>query len=124
MSLPVSRRSFLSLATTGVAVSALGLAPTAEAARKRAAAPATPGVAAAAGTVYLNLNEHPLGPTPAAIDAATRSLPRSGRYLLEMEQDLRNLMTGELQLPNDHLSLFHGSRDALNLAASLLTSAR
>ncbi|WP_157795304.1 twin-arginine translocation signal domain-containing protein, partial [Xanthomonas vasicola] len=52
MSLPVSRRSFLSLATTGVAVSALGLAPTAEAARKRAAAPATPGVAAAAGTVY------------------------------------------------------------------------
>ncbi|WP_152412143.1 twin-arginine translocation signal domain-containing protein, partial [Xanthomonas phaseoli] len=29
MSLPVSRRSFLSLATTGVAVSALGLAPAA-----------------------------------------------------------------------------------------------
>ncbi|MGN3935638.1 pyridoxal phosphate-dependent aminotransferase [Xanthomonas citri pv. mangiferaeindicae] len=124
MSLPVSRRSFLSLATTGVAVSALGLAPAAQAARKRAAAPATPGVAAAAGTVYLNLNEHPLGPAPAAIEAATRSLARSGRYLLEMEQDLRNLMTGELQLPNDHLSLFPGSRDALNRAGSLLTSAR
>ncbi len=124
MSLPVSRRSFLSLATTGVAVSALGLAPAAEAARKRAAAPAAPGVSAAAGTVYLNLNEHPLGPAPAALDAATRSLARSGRYLLEMEQDLRNLMTGELQLPNDHLALFAGSRDALNRASNLFTSAR
>ncbi|WP_057655482.1 aminotransferase class I/II-fold pyridoxal phosphate-dependent enzyme, partial [Xanthomonas axonopodis] len=124
MSLPVSRRSFLSIATTGVAVSALGLAPAADAARKRAAAPATPGVAAAAGTVYLNLNEHPLGPSPAALDAATRSLARAGRYLVEMEQDLCNLMTGELQLPNDHLSLFPGSRDALNRAGSLFTSAR
>ncbi|ALS94469.1 aminotransferase [Xanthomonas oryzae] len=107
MSLPVSRRSFLSLATTGVTVSALGLAPAAEAARKRA-----------------NLNEHPLGPAPAAMDAATRSLARSGLYLFEMEQDLRNLMTGELQLPNDHLLLFPGSRDALNRATSLFTSAR
>ncbi|WP_115512029.1 MULTISPECIES: pyridoxal phosphate-dependent aminotransferase [Xanthomonas] len=124
MSLPVSRRSFLSLATTGVAVSALGLAPAAEAARKRAAAAAAPGVAPAAGTVLLNLNEHPLGPAPAALDAATRSLARSGRYLQEMEQDLRNLMTGELQLPNDHLALFPGSRDALNRASNLFTSAR
>ncbi|CAD0319063.1 pyridoxal phosphate-dependent aminotransferase [Xanthomonas hortorum pv. cynarae] len=126
MSLPVSRRSFLSLASVGVAVSALGLAPAAEAARKRAAAAAaaTPSVAPAAGAVYLNLNEHPLGPAPAALDAATRSLARSGRYLFEMEQDLRNLMTGELQLPNDHLALFPGSRDALNRAGSLFTSAR
>lgn len=123
MSLPVSRRSFLSHATAGVAVSALGLTPAAKAARKRVAAPATSGVVAAVGMVYLNLNEHPLGPAPIALDAATRSLARSGRYLFEMEQDLRKLMTGELQLPNDHLSLFPGSRDALNRAASLFTSA-
>jgi histidinol-phosphate aminotransferase len=126
VSLPVSRRSFLSLASVGVAVSALGLAPAAQAARKRAAAAAAaaPSVAPAAGAVYLNLNEHPLGPAPAALDAATRALARSGRYLFEMEQDLRNLMTGELQLPNDHLAFFPGSRDALNRAGSLFTSAR
>ncbi|RYE88212.1 MAG: aminotransferase, partial [Oxalobacteraceae bacterium] len=87
MPLPVSRRSFLSLASVGVTISALGLAPAAEAARKRAAAPAKPGVAPAAGAVFLNLNEHPLGPAPAALDAATRSLARAGRYQVEMEQD-------------------------------------
>ncbi|WP_126968403.1 pyridoxal phosphate-dependent aminotransferase [Xanthomonas arboricola] len=124
MPLPVSRRSFLSLASVGVAISALGLAPAAEAARKRAAAPAKPGVAPATGAVFLNLNEHPLGPSPAAVDAATRSLARAGRYQFEMEQDLRNLMTGELQLPGDHLAFFPGSRDALLRAGSLFTSAR
>ncbi|AKC77863.1 aminotransferase [Xanthomonas arboricola] len=123
MPLPVSRRSFLSLASVGVAISALGLAPAAEAARKREAAPAKPGVTPAAGAVFLNLNEHPLGPSPAALDAATRSLARAGRYQFEMEQDLRNLMTGELQLPGDHLAFFPGSRDALHRAGSLFTSA-
>ncbi|WP_426802861.1 pyridoxal phosphate-dependent aminotransferase [Xanthomonas campestris] len=124
MSLPVSRRSFLSLATSGLAVSALGLTPAAEAARKRAAAPAAPSVALAAGTVYLNFNEHPTGLSPAALDAASRSLARSGRYLFEMEQDLRNLMAGELQLPHDHLAFFPGSSDPLNRAGTLFTSPR
>ncbi|MCC4622016.1 pyridoxal phosphate-dependent aminotransferase [Xanthomonas cassavae CFBP 4642] len=124
MSLPVSRRSFLSLATSGVAVSALGLISPVEGARKRAVAPATPGVAPAAGTVYLNYNEHPLGPSPAALDAATRSLARAGRYQFEMEQDLRNLMAGELQLPNDHMAFFPGSSDPLNRTGSLFTSPR
>ncbi|WP_372390788.1 pyridoxal phosphate-dependent aminotransferase [Xanthomonas sp. NCPPB 3582] len=124
MSLPVSRRSFLSLATSGVAVSALGLMSPAEAARKRAAAPAAPGVAPAAGTVYLNYNEHPLGPSPAALDAATRSLARAGRYQFEMELDLRNLMAGELQLPSDHIAFFPGSSDPLGRTGSLFTSPR
>lgn len=124
VSLPVSRRSFLSLATSGLAVSALGLTPAAEAARKRAAAPAAPSVALAAGTVYLNFNEHPTGLSPAALDAASRSLARSGRYLFEMEQDLRNLMAGELQLPHDHLAFFPGSSDPLNRAGTLFTSPR
>ncbi len=124
MSLPVSRRSFLGLASSGLAVSALGLSSPAEAARKRAAAPAAPGVAPAAGTVYLNYNEHPLGPSPAALDAATRSLARAGRYQFEMEQDLRNLMAGELQLPNDHMAFFPGSSDPLNRTGTLFTSPR
>ncbi|WP_295939702.1 twin-arginine translocation signal domain-containing protein, partial [uncultured Xanthomonas sp.] len=78
MSLPVSRRSFLSLATSGLALGAVGLAPVAEAARRKAAdtAAATPDVVPATGTVHLNFNECPLGPSPAALAAAQAILPR------------------------------------------------
>ncbi len=124
MPLPVSRRSFLSLATSGMAVSALGLAPAADAARRRAAVPAASEVPAATGTVYLNFNECPLGPAPVALDAARSVLPRAGRYLFEMAGDLTQLLAGSERLPAEHLALYPGSSDPLNRAAVLFTSAR
>ncbi|QSQ29378.1 pyridoxal phosphate-dependent aminotransferase [Xanthomonas translucens] len=124
MSLPVSRRSFLSLATSGLAVGALDLAPGAEAAKRKAAAVAAPGVAPAAGPVYLNFNECPLGPAPAALDAAQAILPRAGRYLFELQHDLIALFAGAQQLPSDHVAVYPGSSDPLNRAARAFTSAR
>ncbi|CTP85497.1 histidinol-phosphate aminotransferase [Xanthomonas translucens pv. phlei] len=102
VSLPVSRRSFLSLASSGLA----------------------PGVAPAAGPVYLNFNECPLGPAPAALDAAQAILPRAGRYLFELQHDLIALFAGEHQLPSDHVAVYPGSSDPLNRAARAFTSAR
>jgi histidinol-phosphate aminotransferase len=119
----VSRRSFLHLASTGLAVSAFGLSGGADAARKKVAA-ATPGVAPATGTVYLNFNECPLGPAPAALQAATQILPRAGRYLFEMAQDLTSLIAGIEQLPASNIALFPGSSDPLNRCGALFTSAR
>lgn len=122
MPLPVSRRSFLHLASSGLAVSALGLAPSAGA-RQRAPVAAINTPAPAIGTVYLNFNECPLGPAPAALDAARNALPRSGRYLFEMAEQAVQLLAAEWNLPTAQIALYPGSSDPLNRAATLFTSA-
>ncbi|MCW0379577.1 Histidinol-phosphate aminotransferase [Xanthomonas sacchari] len=126
MSLPVSRRSFLSLATSGLALGAVGLAPVAEAARRKAAdtAAATPGVMPATGTVYLNFNECPLGPSPAALAAAQAILPRSGRYLFELSDELIAAFVGQQRLPADHVAVYPGSSEPLARAARAFTTPR
>ncbi|WP_045738261.1 pyridoxal phosphate-dependent aminotransferase [Xanthomonas sp. MUS 060] len=125
MSLPVSRRSFLSLATSGPTLGAVGLAPTAEAARRKlSAAAATTSVAPATGTVYLNFNECPLGPSPAALEAVQAILPRAGRYLLELSDTLVTAFAGQAHLPSDHVAVYPGSSEALARAARAFTSAR
>lgn len=121
MSQPVSRRSFLQLASSGLAVSALGIG---EAAARKAKVPPPPGVAPATGTVYLNFNECPLGPSPEAQEAAMRIVARSGRYLFEMGEELAAQMAGIEQLPTDHIALYPGSSEPLNRCATLFTSAR
>ncbi|WP_434027767.1 pyridoxal phosphate-dependent aminotransferase [[Pseudomonas] boreopolis] len=120
MSQPVSRRSFLQLASSGLAVSALGAGEAAaRATRMPAIAPAP-----AAGPVYLNFNECPLGPAPAAQDAATRIVARSGRYLFDMARELAGQMAEIERLPADHLALYPGSSDPLNRCGALFTSAK
>ncbi|PPU94622.1 pyridoxal phosphate-dependent aminotransferase [Xanthomonas albilineans] len=125
MSLPVSRRSFLSLATSGLTLGAVGLTPATEAARRKAAgAEAMPGVMPATGTVYLNLNECPLGPAPAALEAVRAILPRAGRYLLELPNRLVAAFADQEQLPSDHVAVYPGSSEALARAARAFTSVR
>lgn len=119
MSQPVSRRSFLQLASSGLAVSALGIG---EAAARKVPLPPS-GVAPATGTVYLNFNECPLGPSLEAQQAATRIVASSGRYLFEMAEELAGLMAGIEQLPGDHVALFPGSSDPLNRCGVAFTSA-
>jgi histidinol-phosphate aminotransferase len=119
---PVSRRSFLHLASSALAVSTLGIGEAA--ARKAKAPPASPGVAPATGTVYLNFNECPLGPSPEAQEAAARIIPRSGRYLFEMAQELTDQISGIEQLPSNHIALYPGSSEPLNRCATLFTSTK
>lgn len=114
----VSRRGFLQLAGAGLAASALGGVPDA------LAQAGPPQVEALQGrTVYLNFNECPLGPSPAALQAVARALPLGGRYHFELAAQLHDQYAAHLGLPKDHVALFPGSSDPLNRAGHLFTSA-
>ncbi len=113
-----SRRSFLQLAGTGLAVSGLGLAPIAQAAALPA--PAAPG---AAGPVLLNFNECPYGPAPAAQAAIRDIVPGSGRYLFALAGEVRDTFAAKEQIAADRVRLYPGSSEPLNRAAVVWTSA-
>ncbi|MDG2526632.1 pyridoxal phosphate-dependent aminotransferase [Stenotrophomonas sp. HITSZ_GD] len=115
MSASVSRRSFLQLAGAGLAASSLGAAPVA-----LAAAPAN--AVAVDHKVYLNFNECPLGPSPAALQAMSRGLASTGRYRFELAGQLRDLMATQLGVPAERLRLYPGSSDPLNRAGHVFTS--
>ncbi|HBZ47699.1 MAG TPA: aminotransferase, partial [Stenotrophomonas sp.] len=78
-----SRRSFLQLAGTGLALSGIGLGPAVSSA-------ALPARAAGTGPVLLNFNESPYGPSPAAQAAARAIVADSGRYLFALAGELRD----------------------------------
>jgi len=121
-SLSVSRRSFLQLAGTGLAASSLGGAPAALAAAV-ANTPAS-AVERVERKVFLNFNECPLGPSPAALQAIARGLPGTGRYRFDLAAQLRALLAAQLGVPAERLALYPGSSDPLNRAGHLFTSAQ
>lgn len=108
-----TRRAFLQLAGTGLALSGLGLST---------AAAATPRTAAAAGPVLLNFNECPYGPAPAAQAAARNIVAGSGRYLFALAGELRDVFARQEGLGKDQVQLYPGSSEPLNRAAILWTS--
>ncbi|QIO88609.1 hypothetical protein G9274_002294 [Stenotrophomonas rhizophila] len=112
-----SRRSFLHLAGTGLALSTLGLTPA------QAALPRSGPAAPAGGPVLLNFNECPYGPAPAALAAARDVAGRSGRYLFAMAGELRDLFAAQEGLGKEQVRLFPGSSEPLNRAAVLWTGA-
>ena len=119
MSSPVaSRRSFLQLAGTGLALSGIGLAPAAA-----ASSVALPTRAAPVGSVLLNFNESPYGPAPAAQAAARAIIAESGRYLFPLAGELRNLFAEQEGISTDRVRLYPGSSEPLNRAAVVWTSA-
>lgn len=111
-----SRRSFLQLAGTGLALSGIGLGPA-------AASAALPARAGASGPVLLNFNESPYGPSPAAQAAARAIVADSGRYLFALAGELRDAFAQQEGLAPDRVRLFPGSSEPLNRAAVVWTSA-
>lgn len=107
-----SRRSFLQLAGTGLALAGLGV-PGATAAAPRTAADAP---------VLLNFNECPYGPAPAAQVAARDIVAGSGRYLFGLAGELRDLFAQQEGLGTAQVRLYPGSSEPLNRAAILWTS--
>lgn len=116
MPLPTSRRHFLQLAGTGLALAG---APLPSLATPRPA-PADP-AAARPGPALLNFNECPYGPAPAAQQAARDSIAASGRYRFELAGQLRDLFAAQEQVPADRVRLYPGSSEPLNRAATLWT---
>lgn len=113
-----SRRTFLQLAGTGLALSGIGLAPAAADAASPTRVPARP-----AGPVLLNFNESPYGPAPAAQAAARAIVADSGRYLFALAGELRDVFAGQEGIGADRVRLFPGSSEPLNRAAVVWTSA-
>lgn len=118
MSSPLhSRRSFLQLAGTGLALSSVGLAPV-------GAAPPSPAPAslATSGPVLLNFNECPYGPSADAQAAARAIVPGSGRYQFALAGELRDLFATQEGITPDRVRLYPGSSEPLNRAAVVWTS--
>jgi len=111
-----SRRSFLQLAGTGLALSGIGLVPA-------AASSTLPSGATAAGPVLLNFNESPYGPSPAAQAAAREIVSGSGRYRFALAGELRDAFARQEGIGPERVQLFPGSSEPLNRAAVVWTSA-
>ena len=60
-------------------------------------------------SVFINSNENPLGPSPAARDAAKIMVDNGGRYLFNETTKVRNLLAQQEGLPEDHVRIYPGS---------------
>lgn len=115
--LPTSRRRFLQLAGTGLALAGNPLAAVAGTPRPLAASPTRSDPA----PILLNFNECPYGPSPAAQQAARDSVAASGRYQFALAGELRDAFADGEQLDPKQVRLFPGSSEPLNRAALLWT---
>lgn len=117
-----SRRSFLQLAGSGLALTGIGIGP-ATASAAATSSVVLPTRAAPAGSVLLNFNESPYGPAPSAQAAAREIVADSGRYLFPLAAELRDTFAQQEGLGKDRVRLFPGSSEPLNRAAVVWTSA-
>jgi len=117
----LSRRGFARLLGAGVALAA---APAPRAALALAgstpASPPAPGAAPTphVGTILLNANENPYGPSPAAIAAVREALPLACRYPDEAASRLAGELARHHSLDQAHLLLGSGSAELLRLAVA------
>lgn len=117
-----SRRSFLQLAGSGLALTGIGIGPAPASAVARSSV-VLPTQAAPAGSVLLNFNESPYGPAPSAQAAARAIVADSGRYLFPLAGELRDTFARQEGLGKERVRLFPGSSEPLNRAAVVWTSA-
>ena len=120
-----SRRGFLG-ASLGMSALAFA-APTRLLARENAAdiaitnATATNPLGDPPG-VYLNYNELPEGPCPAARKAMADAIPHSGRYSHNMIEEMHKALAEDLGVSQDWLLVYPGSGALLKLAPHAFTS--
>jgi len=98
--------------SSGAALAALALAPRIS---LRAAPSALPVDAAGSpvGPVQLSLNENPFGPSPLALSAMQRELPRVHRYPFSLTPKLIKLIAEREGVPENHIMLGVGSGEIL-----------
>ena len=73
-------------------------------------------VDAAPDSVFINSNENPLGPSPAAREAAKAMVDQGGRYLFGETTKVRFLLAQQEGLPEDHVKIYPGSSNPLTWA--------
>ena len=64
-------------------------------------------------SVFINSNENPLGPSPAAREAAKAMVDNGGRYLFRETTKVRDLLAQQEGLSKDHVKIYPGSSNPL-----------
>lgn len=73
--------------------------------------------------IHIDANENPLGPCPAARQAMIDIVPRGGRYLMNMEQEIIETFAKQEGLSPDSIRLYAGSSEPLHYTVLAFTSA-
>ena len=110
-----SRRSFLNLAIAASATVACGTILTESLlARRHERHPA--------GSVAIDSNENPLGPSTGAREAIVEIIPSGGRYCDGLTEDLIETFAGLESLPADYIAAYPGSSEPLHYSVLAFTS--
>lgn len=112
-----SRRSFLNLAVAASATVACGTIFT-ESLLARAGDKAYP-----KGSVVINSNENPLGPSQSAREAIIGIIANGGRYSDWLTDDLIAIFAGQEGLSADQVTAYPGSSEPLHYSVMAFTSA-
>ena len=112
---PLSRRSFLQ--ASAIASAALTLRFVGEPALAQLAAPVHQ-----PGAVFINANENPLGPCPAAREAVRQIADQGGRYLFPATDAFVKQFAESVGVTTEHVSIYAGSSEPLNYAVEAFCS--
>ncbi len=113
-----SRRSFLQLSTTAAAIAGFRLVTEpmlAHAARRHMSVHHN-------GTILLDSNENPLGPSSGAREAIAAITSEGGRYRDDLSDELVKLFAQQEGLKTDNVRLFAGSSEPLHYTVLAFTS--
>jgi len=119
---PKSRRSFLQLSAAASGVAALRVM-TEPMLAHAAAASAIPASSSMTSAIWIDQNENPLGPCPAAREAVTAITAQGGRYLTDMTDDFEKNIAAREGLKPEFVSSFPGSSGPLHHSVLAFTSA-
>src|SRR5258708_5037215 len=116
---PLSRRSFLHLSAAASTLAALRIVT--EPMLAQAAAKAIP--AASSSAIWIDQNENPLGPCPAAREAVMVATAQGGRYLTDLTDDFEKNFADREGLKPEYVRAFPGSSGPLHTSVLAFTSA-
>lgn len=116
----LSRRSFFRVAAGVSTFSVL----TESLLAQSAASAEAPKFARSDRGIHLDANENPMGPSEAARKAVAEILPRSGRYLFDLQEDLKETFARSEGIDPKFVALYAGSSTPLHLTVLAYSSAR
>jgi histidinol-phosphate aminotransferase len=115
-----SRRSFLQLSTAASTAAALRVMT--EPMLARAAASAIPSTSNMTSAIWIDQNENPLGPCPAAREAVASMGAQGGRYFTNLTDEFEKNFAESVGLKQEFVSAFPGSSGPLHHSVLAFTS--
>ncbi len=119
---PWSRRSFLQVSAAASTAAALRVMT--EPMLAHAAARAIPSTSNMTSAIWIDQNENPLGPCPAAREAVTAMAAQGGRYFTDLTEDFEKYFSESVGLKQEFVSAFPGSSGPLYHSVLAFTSAQ